>query len=69
MNLKDQIEKPTRNKIIKELHKSPMKFIAVITGAGTTAISDIMSLPGSSKTVTKPQLSSSQLYNSPNKAR
>ena len=51
MNLKDQIEKQIRKKIITELHKSPMKFIAVITGAGTTAISDIMSLPGASKTV------------------
>ena len=40
-----------RKKIIKKLHNNPYKLISVITGAGVTAITDMLSVPGASKTV------------------
>ena len=40
-----------KQRLIKKLHDSSGKFVAVITGGGLSAMADILSVPGASKTV------------------
>ena len=40
-----------KKRLIKKLHDSSGKFVAVITGGGLSAMADILSVPGASKTV------------------
>ena len=40
-----------KKRLIKKLHDSSGKFVAVITGGGLSAMADILSIPGPSRTV------------------
>ncbi len=37
--------------LIEQIHQSPKKFVLALTGGGSKALAELMSIPGASKTI------------------
>ena len=42
---------PDREKLVQQIHAGPMQVVLAVTGGGSTAIGDLLAVPGASRTV------------------